>query len=139
MTEQEVRENGHPPIAEGVVCVDFDGTLHPWVGMFDYPEPIEGGPEFMRGLKAKGYTVVIFTSRLSMRWLMSHYGGSLAAANNGRRAHLLYITDWCNRHDIPFDDITAEKIPAIAYIDDKAIGFDGNWEETSIDFYGGLA
>ncbi len=50
MTEDEVQKNEYPPEAHRVACVDFDGTLHPWVGMFDYPEPIKGGPEFVRRL-----------------------------------------------------------------------------------------
>jgi len=123
--------NGHPPVADGVVCVDFDGTLHPWGGMFDYPEPMSGGPEFMTRLRAEGYNIVIFTSRLSLAWLTEEYGQNFLY---GAKLHRTYVTDWCRRYGIPFDDVTAEKIPALCYIDDKAIHFD-DWGSASEQFF----
>lgn len=126
--------NGHPSVAEKVVCVDFDGTLHPWVGMFDYPEPFEGAARFMQRLEAEGYRIVIFTSRMSNAWHRSE-GRDVTLGKKLQRA---YIVDWTKRHGIPWHDITAEKIPAIVYIDDKALTFDGAWAETEYDFFGGL-
>lgn len=116
----------HPPEAVGLIMVDFDSTLHPWGTMFGYPEPIEGGPEFMSLLKGRGYTLGIFTSRLSNTWLkvMGHVA----------KQHTEYITNFCALNGIPFDFITAEKRPAEVYIDDKAITFNNNWKELTQKF-----
>ncbi len=123
--EQFARENGHPPSAHNVLCVDFDGTLRPWGGLFDDPEPLPGAVEFMVAAKAANYELVIFTSRLSMTW-------HLAEGRNpfhGGLEQMVYIEDWLTKHGIPFDHITAEKIPAMAYIDDKAVFYHDNWPE----------
>lgn len=106
----------HPPVAEGVVLVDFDGTLYPWGQMFDAPEPIDGSGAAVRLLKELGFTIGIFTSRLSPFWHESEGRDPETAI----KAHLSYIEYVCNRDNIPFDFITAEKVPAVAYFDDKA-------------------
>jgi hypothetical protein len=63
---------------------------------------------------------VIFSSRLSPHWLAS--AGYADADMRG------YMGDALRRHGIPFDDLTAEKLPAEAYVDDRAIRFrDGEW------------
>ena len=107
-------------IADRVVCVDYDGTIVEW-GEIDEPDPVlkTGAREAMVSLRALGYRVVVFTSRLSGLWL----------DETGRSAYdqYHYIRDVLNRNDIPFDDITAEKIPACAYIDDMAVAFRGDW------------
>lgn len=111
----------HPPIAEKVACVDFDGTIAPWGAMFGFPEPLPGAVEAIRRLKEAGYTVVIFTSRLSRMWHLSE-GRDPAEAI---LAQIKYLSDYCAKYDIPADWATAEKIPAEAYFDDKALGVDG--------------
>jgi len=110
---------GYPPEAHHVLCVDFDGTLYPWGYIDDEPEPLPGAIEAMQRLKAHGFRIVIFTSRLSPAWLAS--AGYDAAAMREKVERLL------NRDGIPFVDITGEKIAAQAYIDDRAIRFDGDW------------
>ncbi len=70
---------------------------------------------------------------MSVSWLTSEYGSALF---NGAKAHKVYITDWCRRHNIPFDDITGEKVPAEVYIDDKAIRFT-DWFDVTEQFFGG--
>lgn len=113
---------GHSPVAAKVVCVDFDATLFPWGHLFDddaVPEP--GAVRAMQDFDAAGFTVVIFTSRMSRTWL--------AYAGEDRDKHHSYITRLCRKWGIPFDRIIGEKIPAIAYIDDKAVEYDGtNWD-----------
>lgn len=114
---------GHAPIAEKVVCVDFDSTIFPWGPLIDYEaKPIAGAVNAVRAFVDKGWKVVIFTSRMSHTWL--------ADAGEEERVHRDYISYLCARWGIPFDYITGEKIPAQAYIDDKAIEFTGdNWAQ----------
>ena len=111
------RLRNHPPSAGKVVLVDFDGTIAPWGQMFSMPEPLSGVKTAMRTLKEEGYTIVIFTSRLSPTWHRAE-GWSTRQASKEQRE---YITTFLLRHDIPFDDITAEKRPAVLYLDDKAM------------------
>lgn len=112
---QDVIQNGHPPIADKVALIDFDGTLYPFGYLFDFPDPIPGAVEFMQALARQGYKIVIFTSRLSPTWL--------ASVNQEPSEHVAYISTILKRDGIPFDRITSEKIPAEFYLDDKAIGF----------------
>ena len=60
---------------------------------------------------------IIFTSRLSPTWHRAEGWKTSEAAKQQRE----YITAFLEEHDIPFDDITAEKRPAILYLDDKAM------------------
>jgi hypothetical protein len=116
-------KNGHSPDAKGVVCVDFDGTLVPW-GPLMNPEsqPLPGAVEAVQKMKNAGWRILIYTSRLSPSW---H-----SASGEKYEEQLQYVVDTLNRLGIPFDGITAEKVPAEAYIDDRAIEFTGdNWPE----------
>lgn len=119
----------HPPVAEGVICVDFDKTLWEW-GDLDImkSKPLPGAVEAVRALKEAGYSIVIFTSRMSRTWWKDE-----------APRHALTVkafADWQDfavkralaRAGIPYDRITAEKVPAIAYIDDKAVEFAGDWD-----------
>ena len=112
----EVIEAGHPPVARGVVCVDFDGTIFPFGDMRVSGEPIEGAADAVRALKAAGYTIVIFSSRFSRAW-HDHEGWDHNLAMN-EQTEIVY--EALRKHNIPWDEMTAQKIPAVAYFDDKA-------------------
>lgn len=106
--------------ARRVACIDFDSTLYPWGPLFAQPDPLPGAPEAMRRLKAAGYRIVIFTSRLSPTWL--------EAAKYTASDQLDHITAMLWRDGIPFDLVTSEKVPAEVYVDDRAIRFQpGDW------------
>lgn len=107
---------GHPPVAEGVVLVDFDGVLSPFGRMFD-AKPYKGVKKAIKLLKKNGLRVVIFTSRLSPTW-HKHEGWSTRKATKEQRE---YLEKFLEFNGIPFDDITCEKIPSILYLDDKAM------------------
>jgi ribonucleotide monophosphatase NagD (HAD superfamily) len=126
LTRDYARDNGHPPVAHKVICVDFDSTIIPWgATMFDDSNPLPGAVEAIREFKKAGYKVVIFTSRMSPTWWKSE-GWTVKKAVNEQMA---YVTSILDKHDIPFDAVTSEKVPAVAYIDDKAIEYTGsNWD-----------
>lgn len=125
MTERDERaiEQGHPPVADGWVCVDFDGTLYPWGYLNAEPQPLDGAVAAMKAFRECGYKIAIFTSRLSPTWYRSEGWNR----DDAELEQFTYIANILERDGIPFDKITAEKIPAVAYIDDKAVPFDGDW------------
>lgn len=87
------------------LAIDFDGVLHAytkgWQDGSIYDGPTEGASEMMKHLQRAGFTLVVLTTRTD------HDAVKL----------------WLIKHDIPFDDVTNIKVPAIAYIDDRAIRF----------------
>lgn len=98
-------------INEPRICVDFDGVLNDYHGYDgdNLSTPREGAKEFLEQLYWH-YEVIIFTARdprLVMEWMDA----------NG----------FCV--DIHYDQITNVKLPAVAYIDDRAIHFDGDYNK----------
>lgn len=107
---------GHPRIADKVALVDFDGTMFPFGDLDGDLPPLPGTVTAMHLLKDRGYRVVIFTSRLSETWWESEG----MHPREAYREQVSYIARQCRKYGIPFDDMTAEKIPAEVYFDDKA-------------------
>src|SRR6476660_870931 len=125
-TRTYARDNGHPPVAHRVLSIDFDSTIIPWgKTMFDDSDPLPGAVSAINEFYKKGFRIVIFTSRMSPTWWASE-GWTIADAKQTQMAYVKGILD---KHGIPFHLITAEKVPSVAYIDDKAIEFTGNnWD-----------
>jgi histidinol phosphatase-like enzyme len=98
------------------VLVDFDGTIikKSSDGKF---RVFDGVRESLRQMKANGYEIVIFTSRLA------------DPRDEKNRENSAIISNFLSNNKIPFDRITAEKTSADYYIDDKAISFKGNWSD----------
>ena len=97
------------------VAIDFDGVIHSyssgWHGAESAPDPpVPGIIEAIRDMRKAGYDVVVVSSRCS------YPGGEKA------------IERYLDKHGIQVDGITGEKIPALVYIDDRAIRFDGKPE-----------
>ena len=82
--------------------------------------------EWVAKIRGNGYRVILFTSRLSAFW---HEAEGREVAK-GIFDQLTYLREYCDRYGIEVDGATAEKIPAVAYLDDKAIRFNGEWAET---------
>lgn len=89
------------------ICVDFDGVLNEYDGYEegDLGEPLTGSKEFIKELRRK-YKVVILTSRQKEQ-----------------------VIDWLNNNGFPSMKVTNRKVPAVAYIDDRAIQFNGNYKK----------
>lgn len=102
-------------MSKRTVCLDFDGVVHSyasgWKGAACIPDPpVCGIKEAIDELRNNGYYIVICSTR--------------AKSEEG----LVAIREWLNRMGIAVDDVTADKPPAICYIDDRAICFDGHPE-----------
>lgn len=96
-------------IPRPTICVDLDGVLNlydGWKGEDHFADVRSGADDFLMSLQTKGYKVVVWTSRNPDRtWAWLHEN-NLA----------IYV------------DTVAQKLPAVAYIDDRAIRFEGKFE-----------
>lgn len=95
------------------VVFDFDGVIHSYTsgwkesGVIPDP-PVPGIKEAIDDIRTAGYEVVVVSTR--------------CADPEGMIAVFQYL----KRNGIEVDDVRKEKPPAIVYIDDRAICFDGN-------------
>lgn len=97
------------------VVFDFDGVIHSyksgWKGAGVIPDPVVPGiREAIGQLQEHGYMVVVVSTRCS--------------TDEGLKAVMKYLAENC----IMVDGVLAEKPPAVCYIDDRAICFDGHPE-----------
>ena len=95
------------------VVFDFDGVIHSyksgWQGDEVIPDPpVDGIRAAISNIRLDGYEVAVVSTR--------------CASESGMAA----IRAWLDTYDINVDSISKEKPPAIVYIDDRAICFDGD-------------
>lgn len=117
------------------IAIDFDGVIHKYSkGWHDgtiYDEPIDGAFEAIRELMDKGFAVYVLSSRKSwdiIRWIQSHTGElhDEPIPYIFKTEHvMLWHKVWDKDHVL---GVTNRKLPAIAYIDDRAIKFE-NWKD----------
>jgi hypothetical protein len=96
------------------ICIDFDGVLHSyssgWQGATVIPDPpTDGAQAFVACMLGAGWEVVVCSTR--------------AEEHDGRAA----IRGWLARHGFPDLDVSHGKPPALVYLDDRAMRFDGAW------------
>jgi hypothetical protein len=95
-----------------IACVDFNGVLDSYTGWqgpshFDPPRP--GARAFLDALASRGFDIVVFTTRHPddvWRWLREH----------GLADRVIEVTD--------------RKPAAHVFIDDRAVCFRGDFEDT---------
>ena len=95
-----------------IVCVDLNGVLDMYAGWKDaahWDPPRPGAREFLDQLRMRGFRVVVFTTR---------YAPDVWA--------------WLEAHDLAgvVDEVTDRKLPAHAFVDDRAVRFTGSFTET---------
>lgn len=95
------------------VVFDFDGVIHSyksgWKGIDIIPDnPTKGIKDVIEKLRKNNYEVVIVSTRTS--------------EEKGKQA----IEKWLEQNGIVVDRLCKEKPPALVYVDDRAICFDGN-------------
>lgn len=106
--ERETERRGR---VERSVYVDLNGVLDlydGWKGPDHFPPPRPGAREFLETLVAEGFTPYVFTTMhagKTRQWLQEHGLADLVR------------------------DVTNVKGPAVAYIDDRAIPFRGNFND----------
>ncbi len=94
-----------------MVCVDLDGVLNlfdTWRAPEYFHPPRPGAREFLIRLNEAGFRVCVFTCRWfewAREWLDENQLGAYVA------------------------EVTNQKVPAVAYLDDRAICFRGNFED----------
>jgi hypothetical protein len=96
------------------VCVDFDGVLaeyQGWMGPEILGAPRAGAMFFLKSLCEMGFRVVVLTTRDPEK-----------------------VGEWLERYGYQHfvDRVTREKPPALAYIDDRALCFRGDFTETLV-------
>lgn len=100
---------------KGTVVFDFDGVIHSyisgWHGETVIPDsPVTGIKEAIDGIRTARYEVVVVSTR--------------CASSAGQGAVWRYL----DQHGILVNGVMAEKPPAVCYVDDRAICFDGHPE-----------
>ncbi len=95
------------------VVFDFDGVIHSytsgWKGEIVIPDPpVPGIVESIKAIHDAGYEVVIVSTR--------------CATDEGMTA----VKRWLDKYHVMVDAVMKEKPPAIVYIDDRAICFNGD-------------
>jgi len=128
------------------IAIDFDGVIHKyskgWQDGTCYDEEVEGAFKAIDLLMTK-YTVFIFSTRSSKqikKWLIPRIMQQGAGENPNDPQDWTWpkYTFTCER--IPFWvkfwnkknvlGITKRKLPAMVYIDDRAMRFEGDWGKT---------
>lgn len=121
-----------PPGERYTVACDFDGVIHsytsPWVAEDVIPDPpVEGAIDWLNQIHHDGFDLVIFTTRgsspqgrVAVRdWLVLH-GCTAAAAEAGPR-------------EVRPLRVSAEKPPALIYLDDRGWRFEGPGTFPTVD------
>ena len=120
------------------ICIDFDGVIHRydsgWTGADQIPDiPVTGAIEGLHRLcDDPEIEVAIHSSR-------SAQPGGIAAMKEWLE---YWESEWRERNHIRPDDtkwliercqFPTDKPPAMVYVDDRGINFDGDWSKITTD------
>ena len=97
------------------IVLEFDGVindmLHGWKGVDTIDgEPVKGVKESLDELSEE-YRVVVHSFRCKEK--------------RGKKA----VKEWLDDNNIPYDDVVLNLPPHLAYISQKSIKFERNWED----------
>jgi len=108
------------------LMIDLDGTIHSYEKGWNNGKLgsiIKGAKEAIDELHNNGFEIIIFTTRASE----NHH------QKVDRNEIVSDLKNWLNENNVYYDGITSDKLGAVAYIDDRAIRFNGSWKETLKD------
>ena len=119
-TERVLKRAGMETVHR-VICLDFDGVVHSYQSGWQGEDVIPDPPIHKVGLAIrqlrKDYRVVIFSARCRTE------------------AGCVAIENWLLKHQIEVDEVCRHKPPAHIYVDDRAVRFSGDWEQTIADIH----
>ncbi len=108
------------------IVVDFDGVLHwyrkGWQDGTIYDEPTPGAQDAMKQLLEAGFYVIIFSTRAI----------KLIVKGVPEQGQFPEMVKWLNKHNFPQGLkiwTEAGKPMGVAYIDDRAVRFNGIWRD----------
>lgn len=120
------------------VAIDFDGVIHlysnGWLDGSIYDLPIKGALDTINDFQLNGWSVIIISTRNPYeirRWFERLLIDNPDTSPPLKFKVLPWWSFWVKfwyKTDIVA--ITQRKLPANVYIDDRALSFDGNWENT---------
>lgn len=131
------------------VAIDFDGVIHAYSKGYQngelYDTPIKGAFEAIKALMDEGYSVYIHSTRAPRKikaWLLPHVmvseyeaegmGGDPTLWKYTRYGFTVkkipFWTKFWNEENVL--GISQRKIPAMVYVDDRALKFGGDWKNT---------
>ena len=103
-------------MSKQTIAIDFDGVIHKyskgWQDGSCYDEPMPGAFDFIARMRSRGFNVVVFTARTNIgevgQWFLNNWPRQAPYG------------------DVP--EVTNQKPIAVAYIDDRAIRFNGSFD-----------
>lgn len=104
-----------------VLIIDFDGTIAKFENWPNMGEPEKGVKEALHKLKDMGYEIHIASCRTNHE---------LKKYPIDRRDQVRAMERYLNDNEIPYDVVLDnDKALGVWYIDDKGIGFRGDWDK----------
>lgn len=113
--------NTNKAIIPKIICIDIDGTIihfTEWVDSDHFGTVLKDAPEATHILHKEGWYVIIYTTRADKRATGKFLN------DNG------FYFDSINENPYQPENAKGGKPIADIYVDDRAICFNGNWEET---------
>ncbi|MEM7785047.1 MAG: hypothetical protein AAF623_16980 [Planctomycetota bacterium] len=103
------------------ICLDFDGVIHAhshgWQGEDVIPDPPVHKVDLAIKELRKDYRVVVYSAR--------------CRTEKG----VVAIQAWLEKYNIKVDEVCFHKPPAHVYVDDRAVCFSGDWQQTIADIH----
>lgn len=130
------------------IAVDFDGVIHAYTRGYQdgsiYDEPIKGAFETIGKLIDQGFAVYVLSTRKPRqmrKWLRDHvitYDPFVPAGVDEKIKIYGFEVEIVPRRAKFWNKpgvlgVTNRKIPAIAYLDDRAVFFGGDWDKAYAD------